>query len=94
MHPLFTIIQDQERLWSLGEGMMGQLGHGTKIFREKLPVQIRDLNAHKIVKYACGENHAFAINDQDELFGWGEANYGKLGIIIDKKRLKILPFAS
>ena len=87
---------DQGQLWSLGNGLHCQLGTGEPIFQVKTPQKIPRMYGMKIAKYACGENYAVAFTDEGNLYGWGDANYGKLGnyllscmiLILSKKASK------
>ena len=33
-----------------------------------------------IVKLACGENHTLALTKRGQVYSWGQARYGALGI--------------
>jgi len=76
-------------LYCFGGGSFGQLGLGNV---KNLPVDvdecpfmpapklIESLRPVHIVKIACGDSHSMAIANTGELYGWGAAACGQLGI--------------
>ncbi|KKK61334.1 hypothetical protein LCGC14_3015380, partial [marine sediment metagenome] len=67
-------------LWSWGKNNVGQVGDGTIVYRSS-PVQVGGLTDWADISTG-GSNagtHSFAINTTGELWGWGEANAGRLG---------------
>jgi alpha-tubulin suppressor-like RCC1 family protein len=46
---------------------------------EPIPIEIKGL-ACKIVKVACGEQHTLALTLRGQVYSWGQARYGQLGI--------------
>ena len=76
-------------VYCFGGGSFGQLGLGNI---KNLPVDVDEcpfmpapkliegLHHVRIVKIACGDSHSMAISDTGELYGWGAAACGQLGI--------------
>ena len=47
---------------------------------EPILISLPDKTANKIVKVACGEQHTLALNKRGQVYSWGQARYGALGI--------------
>ena len=70
------------RVFTWGSNIYGQLGDGTEI-NKYLPTDVTNefilpLNV-KIIKIASGYNHNSAISSTNQLFLWGDNQYGQLG---------------
>lgn len=42
--------------------------------------QVMALDAQNIVAVSCGEAHTLALNDKGQVFAWGQASDGQLGL--------------
>lgn len=42
--------------------------------------QVVALDAQNIVSVCCGESHTLALNDKGQVFAWGLASDGQLGL--------------
>lgn len=63
----------------MGNGLHCQLGMGQPVFQVRFPQKIPRLIGINIIKYACGDNYSLALSADGNIYGWGDANYGKLG---------------
>lgn len=82
-------LSEEGSLYCFGGGSFGQLGLGNI---KNLPVdvddcpfmpipkQIETLRKTKITYVACGDSHSMAVTVNGELYGWGAAACGQLGI--------------
>ena len=68
------------KLFTFGQGVHGQLGHGSSCLECPAPKQVTSLgNIH--VKYvACGESHTAVITKHGNLYTCGDGRHGKLGM--------------
>ncbi|XP_031618960.1 RCC1-like G exchanging factor-like protein [Contarinia nasturtii] len=74
------ILTENGKVFSCGWGADGQtgLGHFNSIGEW---TQVRgDIENEKIVKLACKFDCVFALNDKNEVFGWGNSEYNQLGL--------------
>ena len=62
-----------------GSGDRGRLGIGSEV-DAWAPQQVADLNGKRVVAVACGTVHTLALTVRGELFVWGGARSGKLGL--------------
>lgn len=73
-------ITSSGELYTWGKGRYGRLGHGDSEdqFRPKL---VEALVGYRIVDVACGSGDAqtLCITDDDNVWSWGDGDYGKLG---------------
>ena len=44
------------------------------------PARVQGLRGQRITQVICGDFHSLALSDQGEVFAWGSARYGTLGI--------------
>ncbi|XP_042876756.1 E3 ubiquitin-protein ligase HERC2-like isoform X6 [Penaeus japonicus] len=67
-------------LYTWGKGRYGRLGHGDSEdqFRPKL---VEELVRYRVIDVACGSGDAqtLCITDDDNVWSWGDGDYGKLG---------------
>ena len=58
----------------------GRLGHGDSDDQMK-PKLVEALIGHRVIDVACGSRDAqtLAITDDDNVWSWGDGDYGKLG---------------
>ena len=68
-------------LWMWGEGDMGRLGLGNTTDYSS-PKQVGDAGlwaTEDFLKVSMGDNHTMVVKPDGSLWGWGDANDGKLG---------------
>ena len=65
--------------YSWGSGDRGRLGIGSEV-DAWAPQQVADLAGKRVVQVACGTVHTLALTVRGELFVWGGARSGKLGL--------------
>ncbi|VEN50261.1 unnamed protein product [Callosobruchus maculatus] len=67
-------------LYTWGKGRYGRLGHGDSEDQLK-PKLVEALLGYKVVDVACGSGDAqtLCITDDDNVWSWGDGDYGKLG---------------
>lgn len=75
------MLNNEGRLFSYGYGEYGVMGRGMAVY-SPLPLQINNLQKHKIVKVACGYQHCLALNDRHDVFAWGRGFEGQLGLML------------
>jgi E3 ubiquitin-protein ligase HERC3 len=76
-------------LYAWGRGYEGQLGIRSSIETVSIPKYIDSLFRKRIVEIACGSRHSLAIDENGDLYTWGEARCGQLGH--GKQRSQIFP---
>lgn len=59
-------------------GEHGKLGHGNNT-TQKVPKLISGLNDKVIKQVSCGNRHSAAVTSDNQLYTWGEGEYGRLG---------------
>ncbi|KVH97083.1 Regulator of chromosome condensation 1/beta-lactamase-inhibitor protein II [Cynara cardunculus var. scolymus] len=72
-------LTDEGRVLSWGYGGHGQLGHFTTQ-NQPVPLVIESLASEKIVYIACGGSSSAAVTDKGQLYMWGNAKDGQLGV--------------
>ncbi|XP_034934449.1 E3 ubiquitin-protein ligase HERC2 [Chelonus insularis] len=67
-------------LYTWGKGTYGRLGHGDSTGQSK-PKVVAALQDYKVVDVACGSGDAqtLCVTDDDNVWSWGDGDYGKLG---------------
>ncbi|KAL1491483.1 hypothetical protein ABEB36_012074 [Hypothenemus hampei] len=67
-------------LYTWGKGRYGRLGHGDSEDQLK-PKLVDALLGNKVIGVACGSGDAqtLCITDDDNVWSWGDGDYGKLG---------------
>ncbi|CAH1128754.1 unnamed protein product [Ceutorhynchus assimilis] len=67
-------------LYTWGKGRYGRLGHGDSEDQLK-PKLVEALVGYKVVAVACGSGDAqtLCVTDDDNVWSWGDGDYGKLG---------------
>ncbi|GAM22014.1 hypothetical protein SAMD00019534_051890 [Acytostelium subglobosum LB1] len=73
------IVDTQGQLYSFGVGSEYQLGHGDKL-HQVTPTKVTALNGVNIVKAVCGWGHSMALSSNGEVYVWGWAKDGQLGL--------------
>ncbi|XP_076233389.1 E3 ubiquitin-protein ligase HERC2 [Calliopsis andreniformis] len=67
-------------LYTWGKGRYGRLGHGDS--EDQLtPKLVESLQDYKVIDVACGSGDAqtLCVTDDDNVWSWGDGDYGKLG---------------
>ncbi|CEM39184.1 unnamed protein product [Vitrella brassicaformis CCMP3155] len=82
-HSLF--LTDQGRLFSCGRGFAGILGTGDLDDRPQ-PVLVEALQHVRLADIAVGVRHSACVSEKGQLFTWGAADMGQLGLADDKGR--------
>jgi alpha-tubulin suppressor-like RCC1 family protein len=85
----FAITKDGE-VYGWGNPQYGQIGTGSDhqyiastnraLFAPQSPKKVAFPNDAKIVQLVCGTNHGHALDDQGNLYSWGFAGFGRLGL--------------
>ena len=67
-------------LYTWGKGRYGRLGHGDSDDQTK-PKLVQFFNGMRVVYAACGSGDAqtMAVTEDDQVWSWGDGDYGKLG---------------
>ncbi|KAJ8681467.1 hypothetical protein QAD02_017254 [Eretmocerus hayati] len=67
-------------LFTWGKGRYGRLGHGDSDDQLK-PCVVAALQGYKVIDVACGSGDAqtLCVTDDDNVWSWGDGDYGKLG---------------
>lgn len=73
-------ISSTGQLFTWGKGRYGRLGHGDSEDQLK-PKLVEALLGYRVVDVACGSGDAqtLCITDDDNVWSWGDGDYGKLG---------------
>lgn len=75
-HTLF--LTESGRVFSCGWGADGQTGLG-HFNNEATPSLVRgDIEGQNIIKLSCAVDCVLAVNDQGDVFGWGNTEYGQI----------------
>jgi alpha-tubulin suppressor-like RCC1 family protein len=88
------ILTKDNKIFGMGSNSSGQLGNPNnksqqENFRnrhfEPIPINLGKL---VVTKLACGEQHSLALTKRGQVFAWGQARYGQLGInFMDKENV-------
>ncbi|XP_060852044.1 RCC1-like G exchanging factor-like protein [Rhopalosiphum padi] len=81
-HSLF--ITKTGKVYSCGWGADGQTGLGHYNNESQPTIVEGDIKDEKIVKVVSSADCVLALNDQGEVFGWGNSEYGQLLLDSDK----------
>ena len=76
------LVSREGQLYSMGSNEHGQLGlgfPGNLLPMVKLPTLVSDLTVKSVT---CGKFHTLALNDKGTAYGWGQADYGAIGVRI------------
>ena len=69
-------------VWSWGDGVDGQLGHGNQLNQwpnQLLPKKVEAFAARRVVAVSAGEVHSLALTADGAVFAWGEGEDASLG---------------
>ena len=83
------VIKTDGSLWACGDNEYGKLGDGSETIYnyDNLPSKLRDNDRYDFIKVmdgvvfvAAGSSHTMAIKTDGSLYGWGDNQFGALGI--------------
>jgi len=74
------ILTDKHDVYSWGRGFEGQLGLSKSIEVASTPQYIKAFFGKPVESIEAGAFFSLAITKDNELFGWGEAKMGQLGL--------------
>lgn len=77
------IIAEDGGVYAWGAGAVGQLGNGMK--PQPVPKPVKFKTKRRMALVACGYYHTLCVSEGDEIFSFGEGEYGKLGLNDDKE---------
>ena len=66
-------------VYTLGSGECGQLGHGNTSSCDQ-PKLVQTLANRAVAQVACGKAHTLALTAEGDIYSWGAADDGQLGI--------------
>ncbi|CAH2068345.1 unnamed protein product, partial [Iphiclides podalirius] len=68
------------RIFTWGKGRYGRLGHGDSE-DQLVPKMVEALSQYRVIDVACGSGDAqtLCITSDDNVWSWGDGDYGKLG---------------
>ncbi|EGR28884.1 hypothetical protein IMG5_167380, partial [Ichthyophthirius multifiliis] len=69
---------NQGKLYTWGQGVNGQLGHGSNQ-NEEIPKKVKEFQDIRVLEIACGDSHTMAIISGNLVYGWGFNQAGQLG---------------
>ncbi|XP_077499008.1 nimA-like kinase isoform X2 [Amblyomma americanum] len=75
-----VLLSERKILLSCGCGQSGSLGHGDHSDISNKPKIVEALLGHEICDVACAASHVVAIDENHEVFAWGDARHGMLGL--------------
>ncbi|OJT07597.1 Protein RCC2 -like protein [Trametes pubescens] len=86
-----VVLTESGKVFAFGSEEKGQLANGQAGERivsagksafdyETEPILVRGLAERKIVKIACGSQHAIALDSEGRVYGWGYNGYCRLGL--------------
>ncbi|KAK8916413.1 Ultraviolet-B receptor UVR8 [Platanthera zijinensis] len=78
-----AVIGDDGSLWVWGRSKRGQLGLGKRVMEAIMPSKVEALSGQEISKVSFGWGHVLALTRDSKLFGWGYAENGRLGKMVE-----------
>ena len=72
-------VTNDDKVFAFGSNEWGKCGSGDS-YPINTPQEIPELRGHKIKKFFIGENFVLAINQQNDVYGWGYNYSGEIGI--------------
>lgn len=76
------LLNTDGQLYSYGYGEYGVMGRGMAVY-SPVPMQITNVQKHKITKVACGYQHCLGLNAKGDVFSWGRGFEGQLGLMMN-----------
>ncbi|XP_074335488.1 ultraviolet-B receptor UVR8 isoform X3 [Apium graveolens] len=90
---VIALLHDKGCLFTCGDGSFGQLGHGD-LKSQCTPLIVSYFVSRRVNMIACGMRHSLALLEGpsgDQVYGFGSAKRGQLGIPYDKARYMNTP---
>lgn len=78
-------MTDMCDVYSWGRGFEGQLGLDKSIEISTIPQYIKYFYGKVVKDIEAGSFYSLAITDQQQLYGWGEAKMGQLGLGVQRE---------
>ena len=73
-------MTDKGYLYAWGRGFEGQLGLSETIEIASVPSYIKFFHGKQVTFIAAGAFYSLAVTEKGEMFSWGEAKLGQLGV--------------
>lgn len=70
-------------VYTWGEGLYGQLGHGIEVDHLIEPTVLSKLIGKEIVNVFCGMNHTMFLSSNGLVYACGNGYYGQLGLQLE-----------
>ena len=70
-------------VYTWGEGLYGQLGHGIEVDHLMEPTVLSKLIGKEIVNVFCGMNHTMFLSSNGLVYACGNGYYGQLGLQLE-----------
>lgn len=83
-----VVLTDDGRLYTMGRGARGVLGHGQDLLMLASPRQIDSLHQVRVTSVDCRGEHIVAVTDLGLTYSWGANAEGQLGHGDRKDRLR------
>ncbi|KAI4839735.1 guanidine nucleotide exchange factor [Plasmodium brasilianum] len=75
-----VFLIESGKVYVSGVNKDGELGNGEYNLKKKFSVPVHvEICVNKIIKIACGNNYALALNDIGHVYGWGKNDKSQLG---------------
>ena len=81
------ILTDKADIYTWGRGFEGQLGLSRSIEIATTPQYIKFFYGKPIEYIACGSFYSLCITKDMQLYGWGEAKLGQLGLGVKTRHI-------
>jgi alpha-tubulin suppressor-like RCC1 family protein len=73
------ILNSQGQIFGFGNGQSGRLGIGNSMFQYS-PVLISGSGIGKVLDITTGQYHSLLLNDQGQIYSFGDNESGRLGL--------------
>jgi len=77
------LLASDGKVYTSGRNTWGQLGNGNFGTNSNLPVAVVTSGAlagKSILQVAAGQTHSLALSSDGKIYGWGQNNFGQIGI--------------
>eukprot|EP01132_Coremiostelium_polycephalum_P004737 gene4737-5913_t len=75
-----AVITDDGELFTWGNNINGQLGHGLEIGKsQSTPKRVDFFGSRSLVMVECGGEHTIAVDSNSQIYSWGSDRFGQLG---------------
>ncbi len=72
-------LDDEGNVWTWGSNRNGQLGDGTTEYKSKPVAVSKETGLVKVTQIAAGVYHTVALDDEGNVWTWGDNYFGQLG---------------